>query len=363
MSRRVLVVSFVCLLLTACLDEEVVESTTTVRRTTTTTTTTLFFTSEGLPIIDSASEVDDIKLLQQVLASHGYELAVDGDWGEQTESALADFREKLDLSETRVADAEFWSAAYSAPIALSGAEQGTQIKGFSVPAEFLLRTSVDLVKGEERIYWLPYGEARQTATSWMNKTLYKKDIGSWRWCDSDSVTPYTLRYFWYQRPSRMVGFSLRDIPRGRYQVEVTIEENASLEGCEGTARYLTDVSVDSSRYTYKDCNVIDYCWRPSGSYKNTAEETSVTYGQLMFTIFAGTDSISYIVEIDSKLRPGRSKNLSTCWFLLRFADSSQGLIGSVLGSDYVRFVGEAVYLEFDDGTTVGQRYSDPICSA
>jgi hypothetical protein len=122
---------------------------------------------------------------------------------------------------------------------------------------------------------------------------------------------------------------------------------------------LEDISVSSSKYLYKDCNQVDWCWQPRGTYTNTSSSRTVTYIEVVYVIQGGGAEVKHVDRMLIDLRPGRSTPIMSgeynYSFRLEFYNDQAKAIGPLLGSSYVQFWPEVRYLRFSDGTSVGTR--------
>lgn len=122
---------------------------------------------------------------------------------------------------------------------------------------------------------------------------------------------------------------------------------------------LNDLEVSSNRYLYKDCNQIDWCWQPKGTYTNTSSSQTITYMEVVYVIQAGGAEIKHVDRMLKTLKPGRSTPIMSgeynYSFRLEFYDDQAKVIGPLLGSTYVNYWAEVRHLRFSDGTSVGTR--------
>ncbi len=122
---------------------------------------------------------------------------------------------------------------------------------------------------------------------------------------------------------------------------------------------LDDLSVSSSKYLYEDCNQIDWCWQPRGTYTNTTTDRTITYLEIVYVIQARGAEIKHVDRMLKTLKPGeRTPIMSGEYsysFRLEFYNEQAKIIGSLLGSTYVTFWAEVRYLRYSDGTSVGTR--------
>jgi hypothetical protein len=122
---------------------------------------------------------------------------------------------------------------------------------------------------------------------------------------------------------------------------------------------LEDLEVTSSRYLYKDCNQVDWCWQPRGTYTNTSSIRTITYLEVVYVIQAGAAQMKHVDRMMINLKPNKSTPILSgeysSSFRLEFFNEQARVIGPLLGSSYVDFWPEVRYLRFSDGTSIGTR--------
>lgn len=125
------------------------------------------------------------------------------------------------------------------------------------------------------------------------------------------------------------------------------------------SRSLSDLRVRGTKYLFKDCNAVDWCWQPKGTYTNASRTGTITYLEVVYTISARGESVKFMESLRTRLRPGKSvgilsgRNFHS--FRLSFYDSAAATIGPLLGSSYVSWTWDVRYLKFSDGSSVGQK--------
>jgi len=122
---------------------------------------------------------------------------------------------------------------------------------------------------------------------------------------------------------------------------------------------LGDLEVSSNRYLYKDCNQVDWCWQPRGTYTNTSTNLSITYLEVVYVIQSGGATVKHVDRMLINLGPGKTTPIMSgeysYSFRLEFYNDQARAIGPLLGSTYVDFWPEVRYLRYSDGTSVGVR--------
>ena len=123
---------------------------------------------------------------------------------------------------------------------------------------------------------------------------------------------------------------------------------------------LSELSVNTINYRFWDCNKIDWCWQPQGSYKNNSKTSTITYLEVVYGISAnGGKELLFVNKMKANIRPGKSVRMFTGKynksFVLSFFDSTASSIGTLLGSSYVDWTHGVRYLEFSDGTSIGKK--------
>jgi hypothetical protein len=124
---------------------------------------------------------------------------------------------------------------------------------------------------------------------------------------------------------------------------------------------LDDVVVTTTKYLYSDCNVVDWCFQPRGTYRNTSSSRVISYLEVVYVINAGSATVRFVDRMLVELKPGRSVPImsgeNNYSFRLSFYDSDAAAIGSLLGSTYINWWAEVRYILYQGGLSVGKRVS------
>lgn len=123
-------------------------------------------------------------------------------------------------------------------------------------------------------------------------------------------------------------------------------------------RSTSDLRVNGTKYLFKDCNAVDWCWQPVGTYRNVGKGT-IKYLEVVYTISARGKSFKGVEKLRTTLKPrGTARILSgknNRSFVLGFYDDDASTIGPLLGSTYVSWTHEVRYLKYSDGSTAGKK--------
>lgn len=123
---------------------------------------------------------------------------------------------------------------------------------------------------------------------------------------------------------------------------------------------ISDLIVNATDYFYWNCNKVDWCWQPQGTYRNRSKTSTITYLEVVYGISVnGGKELLFANKMKVNIRPGKSvKMFSGKYnksFVLSFFDPTANLIGPLLGSSYVDWTYDVRYLQFSDGKSVGKR--------
>ena len=126
---------------------------------------------------------------------------------------------------------------------------------------------------------------------------------------------------------------------------------------------ISDLIVNATNYLHKDCNKVDWCWQPQGTYRNRSKTSTITYLEVVYGISVnGGKELLFADKMKVNLRPGKSvKMFSGKYnksFVLSFFDPTASSIGPLLGSSYVDWTYDVRYLQFSDGKSVGKRINN-----
>ena len=126
---------------------------------------------------------------------------------------------------------------------------------------------------------------------------------------------------------------------------------------------ISDLIVNATDYLYKDCNKVDWCWQPQGTYRNRSKTSTITYLEVVYGISVnGGKELLFANKMKVNIRPGKSvKMFSGKYnksFVLSFFDPTASSIGPLLGSSYVDWTYDVRYLQFSDGKSVGKRINN-----
>jgi hypothetical protein len=161
-----------------------------------------------------------------------------------------------------------------------------------------------------------------------------------------------------RRIRRMVGVASLIVSLCALPVEVL----ALTEPAPQASRSLSNLRVKGTRYLFEDCNAVDWCWQPKGTYTNSSKSGTITYLEVVYTISARGESLKFVEKLRTSLRPGRSVGIlsgrNNKSFVLSFYDSAGSTIGPLLGSTYVTWTYDVRYLKFSDGSAVGKRVNN-----
>jgi len=126
-------------------------------------------------------------------------------------------------------------------------------------------------------------------------------------------------------------------------------------------RSTSDLRVNGTKYLFKDCNAVDWCWQPRGTYKNVGKRT-IKYLEMVYTISARGKSVKGVEKLSMTLKPGRTVGIlsgkNNRSFILGFYDDAGSTIGPLLGSTYVTWTHEVRYLKYSDGSTAGKKVNN-----
>ena len=141
---------------------------------------------------------------------------------------------------------------------------------------------------------------------------------------------------------------------GRVDIGIGLQEGQGISKCQGAARDLTDLTLNSTEFRWRDSG-LDWLWRPTGTYTNNSD-TTIVYAQITYEI-TGADGYMarYVDDPMDDLGPGRSARIMPKnWFRLGVTDFGQSQIGMQLSyGSGATFVGYVNYIRFEDGTSVG----------
>ena len=131
----------------------------------------------------------------------------------------------------------------------------------------------------------------------------------------------------------------------------------AIEISPGAVRRTSNLRVTGTKYLFEDCNAVDWCWQPRGTYKNVGKSGTITYLEVVYTISARGESAKFVQKLSTSLKPGRSTGIlsgkNNRSFILGFYDEAGSTIGPLLGSSYVTWTYEVRYLKYSDGSTAG----------
>jgi hypothetical protein len=126
---------------------------------------------------------------------------------------------------------------------------------------------------------------------------------------------------------------------------------------------ISDLIVNATDYLYKDCNKVDWCWQPQGTYRNGSKASTITYLEVVYGISVnGGKELLFANKMKVNIRPGKSVKMFAGKynksFVLSFFDPTASSIGPLLGSSYVDWTYDVRYLQFSDGKSVGKRINN-----
>jgi len=126
---------------------------------------------------------------------------------------------------------------------------------------------------------------------------------------------------------------------------------------------LSDLIVNANDYLFKDCNKVDWCWQPQGTYKNGSTNSTITYLEVVYGISVnGGKELLFADKMKVNIRPGKSirmfsgKNNKS--YVLSYFDPVASLIGPLLGSSYIDWTYEVRFLQYSDGKSVGKKINN-----
>ena len=123
---------------------------------------------------------------------------------------------------------------------------------------------------------------------------------------------------------------------------------------------LSDLAVNAIDYMYWNCNQVDWCWQPQGTYKNVSKTSTITYLEVVYGISVnGGKELLFANKMKANIRPGKSvkmfKGQNNKSFVLSYIDPTASLIGNFLGSDYIDWTYSVRYLQYSNGKSVGKK--------
>ena len=216
--------------------EEVSESTSTTIQTTTTTEPPKL-NLEDLPLASQDSTDRDAVRVAQALADQaGFATAVDGLWGNQTQTNVDALRAEYGLPSGGL-DADLWFEVLSRPnrgiFEAKRALEGLQIPE---PAIYLDDDVAAYDPSALERYVLPFRADPDAIAQWVRSNNPQAALGSWRWCEAltiDSTGIQPLAMFWWQASGRELSIAVRDKGAGRVELHLAVEEGTDPTGCEG----------------------------------------------------------------------------------------------------------------------------------
>ena len=144
--------------------------------------------------------------------------------------------------------------------------------------------------------------------------------------------------------------------------ELSSAKAQSIEVSPKVVRSTSNLRVNGTKYLFKDCNAVDWCWQPRGTYKNIGKSGTITYLEVVYTISARGESAKFVQKLSTSLKPGGSTGIlsgkNNRSFVLGFYDEAGSTIGPLLGSSYVTWNYEVRYLKYSDGSTVGTKVNN-----
>jgi hypothetical protein len=129
-----------------------------------------------------------------------------------------------------------------------------------------------------------------------------------------------------------------------------------------TPRSTSAVLVDGTKYLFNDCNAVDWCWQPRGTYTNVGKKGTITYLEVVYTISALGKSLKFVEKLKTSIRPGKQARIlsgkNNRSFVLSFYSDAGSTIGPLLGSTYVKWYADVRYVKFSDGSSAGVRVNN-----
>lgn len=145
-------------------------------------------------------------------------------------------------------------------------------------------------------------------------------------------------------------------------VDLPSTKAQTVEVAPKVVRSTSNLRVNGTKYLFKDCNAVDWCWQPRGTYKNIGKSGRITYFEVVYTIFARGESAKFVQKLFTSLKPGGSIGIlsgaNNRSFVLGFYDQAGSTIGPLLGSSYVTWTYEVRYLKYSDGSMAGTKVNN-----
>jgi|GEM_PF-5904382 len=312
-------------------------------------------TFSGLPMYTPGSlNLAEVLGAEGLLKSYSLISKIDAKISEQEISKLNDLRSIYGLPNGGV-DQFLWKKIFETPAP-------SEISGSDIAFESLLLPTPAIPAGVDVPASQPIKTARYTVgfnadpvliSEWLRSN--NQYLDGWRWCEEDSTTSSTARYFWWKRNGEMLSVDVQPMGTGRVDILLAVEANAPNSGCTGAERDTSELTVLSSNFRWRDAG-LDWEWRPEGDYQNNSD-TKIIYVEVVYVLTSKDlyTSMSFREQIEINLAPGgKTKIMTSKWFPLSVLDSTANSLGYSLSyGSGATFRSEVRYIVFDDGTTAG----------
>ena len=295
---------------------------------------------------------------ENLLDSLGMAVRPDARWDDAEQSTLDDLRRFVGLGAGGLTE-DLWAKIFELPSGSSLVDDNGKPSGFG---ELLLPTQAVAVAPGVRdmqtigggTYLLPFDADVSQVTSWFGDRFAFKDLEDWRWCDASPWGIEPTQYSWWQRSGQLLSLTVEDRGFGRVDIGVALRENQSIGSCQGAARGLEDLRIDSTEFRWRDSG-LDWVWRPVGTYTNNSD-TSIVYAQVTYEITGANGyTARYVDDPMDDLAPGKTARIMPeNWFRLGVSDFNESQIGMELSyGSGATFIGYVNYIRYADGTSVG----------
>ena len=174
----------------------------------------------------------EVRLVQQLLMTECCpDVVVDGVWGQQTEAAVDELREKMKLQPGFGVDGPLWSALMRRP-ALADIGVGVKdslVGGIFVPERMILIKEMSELGGDSsQVFLLPYLSSGGTER-WLREKGAGEPEGEWLQCQAESTAPNSYQVSWISSDGRLLSIWAGISPEERDEIQIEIRSTISSE--------------------------------------------------------------------------------------------------------------------------------------
>lgn len=173
----------------------------------------------------------EVRLVQQLLMTECCpDVVVDGVWGQQTEAAVDELREKMKLQPGFGVDGPLWASLMRRPAFadLGGGVKSSLVGGIFVPEKMILIKEVSELGGVSRqVFLLPYLPSGGTER-WLREKGAGEPEGEWLQCQAES-TASSYQISWISSDGRLLSMWAGISSEGRDEIQIEIRSTTSSE--------------------------------------------------------------------------------------------------------------------------------------